>query len=695
MMREKNLRIIFWILAFLMLAAMLLISRDAGISGDEEVHYKQSELVYNYFSSHTTDKSALNTPKTYLQYYGQAFDNLVTILIHAFGIDDIYLFRHLLCSVSGWLAILVTALFAAWLTGYGAALLVLFLFAVSPTFLGHAQNNLKDIPFALAYISSIYYSLKFVFPEQKPSPKTIVLLIVSMAFAFGIRAGGILVFFYFGFFVSLKFGLEWLSGKKFPSAILKKYLAPLAGISLAAYLLGLVTWPYGLENPIVHPWKSFQIMTHYPITVRQIFEGRFIWSDFHPWYYLPKYMAITIPLVVFSGLVAFFVNVRKNFTSNQKIRVGLLGFTILFPVVFVILKHSNLYGSWRHFLFVYPGIILIAALGIQAFFDRFKQRIVQVSAIALLILLSVHPLKFMAANYPYFYLYYNQSVGGLKGAYGHYETDYYYHTMREGAEWLQEYLKNKPELEPVVVGGNFPVEWYFRDEKDIKCVYFPYPERSKYDWDYAIVANSYIPPDVLKNKTWPPRNTIHTIFADGIPVCAVVERLTKDDLQGIREFQAGNYVKSALLFQNALEKDPQNELIYTKFAETLFALGRNDEAGTMLDKCLKINPGYEPALILLGDRALKDKQVEGAAAWYEKAIRANRKQFDVYPKLAAIYAETDVPRSRKILRDCLRLNAKYIPALKAMAASYRKTSPETAKKYDGFIKKIEINTSKN
>ena len=50
-MGEKQLKIVFVTLAFAMLAAMLWISRDAGISGDEEVHYKHSELVYNYFQS--------------------------------------------------------------------------------------------------------------------------------------------------------------------------------------------------------------------------------------------------------------------------------------------------------------------------------------------------------------------------------------------------------------------------------------------------------------------------------------------------------------------------------------------------------------------------------------------------------------------------------------------------------------------
>ena len=688
-MTEKNLNIIFYVFAMLMLAAMVLVSRDAGISGDEEVHYKHSEMVYDYFSTWGKDQSSLDTPKTHLKYYGQSFDNLVTFLIHWFGIEDIYSFRHLMCSIAGWLTLVVTALFAAYFSGYGAAILVLVLFAVSPNFLGHTQNNLKDIPFALAYIASVYYSLKLVFSETKPTRKTIILLILSIGFSIGIRAGGILVVFYLGFFMFLKTILDGVAHKKLNYSLLKKHLILFFGISIAGYLLGLVTWPYALQNPLLNVWKSYQVMTHFPTTVRQIFDGQFDWSDFHPWYYLPKYMAITIPLVVFAGLIAFFLNTRKNFTPNQQFQLALLGFTILFPVVFVIVKQSNLYGSWRHFLFIYPGIILISALGIHAVFKRFRQKFVQVGVVALLLVFSFHPVKFMAANHPYYYLYYNPLVGGLKGAYGNYETDYYYHTMREGAEWLQHYLKNKPDTSRVIVGGNFPIQWYFRNDKTVQFVYFPYQNRSMYNWDYAIVANSYISSSQLKNKMWPPANTIRTIFADGIPVCAVIERVTKDDFYGIQELKKGDNIKSALLFENSMKIDPQNELICYKFAESLVGAEQTDLAQKALERCLEINPGYEQALVLLGDLAWKEKDAEKAAAYYEKAIRANRKYFAVYPKLAGIYAETNVEKTRKVLRECLKINPKYKPALQVLAETYRTTDPAIAEKYDKLINRLK------
>lgn len=688
-MQQKQWKITFWILAVLLLLALVWVSRDAGISGDEEVHYLHSEMVYKYFSTHGEDQSSIHTPKTHLQYYGQAFDNMVTILIHWFNIEDIYGFRHLMSSISGWLAIVVTALFAAYLSGYGAAITVLLLFTLSPVFLGHSQNNLKDIPFALAYIASIYYSLKIVYTEGKVDRKSIILLILSIGFAIGIRPGGILVLFYLGFFMFIKVAMDWMKAKALDLKLIKKYLVLFGIISISGYLLGLALWPYALQNPLLHPWKSYQVMTSFPTTVRQIFEGHFDWSDYHPWYYLPKYMLITIPLITFAGIAAFILLFKKSFSDHQKIQLLLLVFTILFPIVFVLIKESNLYGSWRHFLFVYPGLILLSGLGIQAFFIRFKGRLTRVGALILLLALSLHPLKFMAFNHPYYYLYYNELTSGLKGAYARYETDYYYHSMREGAQWLQQHIKQNEPGKKIIVGGNFPIQWYFRNDPTIEFKYVPYQNRSDYDWDYLIIANSYIPPSQLRNKTFPPSNTIHTVEADGVPICAVMKRETKDDLEGLRALEKGDNIKSALLLEKAIAADPQNEWICYKFAQALAAQQLNVRAVQVLNRSIEINPSFEPALMMLGAQALTEGETTKAANYYKKAIRANRKYFDAYVQLAGIYTETNVSLARKILKDCLKINSKYKPALKALADTYRKTAPEVARKYDQLINTLK------
>ncbi|MGE5393385.1 MAG: hypothetical protein ACM3P1_01510 [Candidatus Saccharibacteria bacterium] len=686
-MQQKHLKITFWILAALLLIGLLLVSRDAGISGDEEVHYLQSEMVYNYFKTMGEDQSAVNTPQTHLQYYGQAYDNLTTILIHWFGIEDIYGFRHLMSSVAGWLTIVVTALFAAYISGYGAAIMALLIFMVSPTFLGHAQNNLKDIPFALAYIASIYYSLRLVYSEGRVARKTILLLILSIGLAIGIRPGGLLVVFYLGFFMFVKVAQEWLKQKTPDHKQIRRYLTLFALVSIPGFFLSLVLWPYALQNPILHTWKSYQVMTSFPTTVRQIFEGHYDWSDYHPWYYLPKYMLITIPLIVFAGIAAFIATYRKSFSADKKAQLLLLIFTVVFPIVFVLFKQSNLYGSWRHFLFVYPGLILLAALGFHSLIK--KNRIIRMVTMVLFLAMCFHPVRFMAANHPYYYLYYNELTGGLKGAYTNYETDYYYHSMRAGAEWLQQHLKEHPSDKKVIVGGNFPIQWYFRNNKDIRFVYIPYQNRSEYDWDYAIIANSYIPPVQLKNKTWPPGNTIHTITVDGVPVCAVIQRTTKDDLLGIQALGKSDYIKSAYLLEKAIEQDPQNEWIIYKFAQSLAAQGRNLQAVEAIKRSLTVNPEFEPSLMMLAAQARIENDYVLAAEYYKKTIRANRKYLDAYVQLADLYAETNVTLARKVLKDCLNVKSRYKPALKALANTYRKTQPDVARKYDELINAIK------
>ena len=99
-------------------------------------------------------------------------------------------------TLAGWLVVLVSAFLAVWLSGYEVGILVILLFAVSPTFLGHAQNNLKDIPFALGFISSIYFIFRFLSATEAVSVKYSIMLTVSMALCISIRAGGFILYFF-------------------------------------------------------------------------------------------------------------------------------------------------------------------------------------------------------------------------------------------------------------------------------------------------------------------------------------------------------------------------------------------------------------------------------------------------------------------------------------------------------------------
>ncbi len=469
-MKAAGLKYIFYACSLFLLVLMLLLSRNAGISCDEVLHYDQSVAVYDYFATHGQDKSALNTPGTHLKYYGQSYDNIVTILTKWFNIEDVYSFRHIMSSLAGWLTLFITALFAAWLSGYRTGILVLFLFAISPTFMGHAQNNLKDIPFALAYISGIFFSVKIIFSDKKIHYWDVLFLVLSIAFAISVRSGGLILICYLFIFLLISAVFNRIRPGHFDFKIEGIRLILFILISAASCILGILLWPFAQQAPVKNVLESYRVMAHFPSTFRQIFEGKMIWSDQMPWYYLAKSMVITIPLIVSAGFLVFLLLVKQAVKSGKALIYCLIIFTILFPVCFVLFEKSNLYSSWRQFLFVYPAIILIAATGFSYLIERLNKKVLQWLVIIVVVVLSIHPALFMARNPRYFYLYYNQLVGGLKGAYGNYETDYYYVSQTEASEWLQKYLKEN-KIDSPIVAATSSVEWQFRNFPGIKTMY--------------------------------------------------------------------------------------------------------------------------------------------------------------------------------------------------------------------------------
>jgi tetratricopeptide (TPR) repeat protein len=689
MMKEAPLKYSFWLLSVILLAILLLTARNAGITCDEVLHYNQSQDVYNYFATGGKDRSALDTPVWHLKYYGQSFDNVVTILINWLGIEDVYSFRHLMSSIAGWLTVLVTALFAIWFSGYRSGIIVLFLFSISPSFMGHAHNNLKDIPFALGYISATFMIVRFLVNKERAPSSLLLLLTLSVALTMSIRAAGAVLIFYLVFFLIIQFAIIYFKeGPADKNEILHKLLL-VTCISFIAYFLSILLWPYALQNPFRNVYEAYRVMAHYPDTFRQIFEGKVEWSDFMPWYFIPKSILITLPLVVLTGLVIFPVFLKNAIRNGKGIIIGMVVFTLIFPVLFAICEKSNLYSSWRQFLFIYPALVLLAAEGFNSLFEITAKKYIRWALIAIIASLAINPVRFMANNPHYFYLYYNQFVGGLKGAWANYETDYYYVSQTEASEWLINYLEAKEIKNKVKISATYSVQWQFRNHPEIETAYFRYDERSQSDWDYAIVANRYISPYKLRNGFWPPDNAIHIIYADSVPVCAVLERKSKDDYYGFLALADGSYDEAVNYYEKALLADAKDEMIFYNFAAVLYNIGEKQKADSLLKEGLKINPDCEPILMYLGNIARSNKSYDEAIMYYERLIKSDRKYFEAYVALSGLIMDTDVMKSRKLLRTCLLMNPEYKPAITALADTYRKTDPVIAEKYDKLADSVK------
>jgi hypothetical protein len=159
---DKKNRIALWgmlVFGLICLVAMPLMSLKFGISGDEFIDDRHSTYVIDYFAGNS--KEALDQPQTKLHLYGNEVQVVIKYLSNWLHIDDVYAFRHVCCALIGAFGIIIAGLFAFRLGGAWCGLIAMVLMFFTPRFFGHSMNNLKDIPFAVGYIASLYYFVRF------------------------------------------------------------------------------------------------------------------------------------------------------------------------------------------------------------------------------------------------------------------------------------------------------------------------------------------------------------------------------------------------------------------------------------------------------------------------------------------------------------------------------------------------------
>ncbi|MDZ7607885.1 MAG: tetratricopeptide repeat protein [Cyclobacteriaceae bacterium] len=648
-------------LLFLSLVILITTAWHAPMSGDEYVHKVQAEKNIRYLKSLGQDKEALDTPISRLKHYGQSFDTLTVWLAESWNIDNVYRFRHVCNAIVAWLVIVFTSLTALFVTKNKlAAIMAVLLMLVTARFMGHAMNNLKDVPFALSFIFSVYFTLKFIDRLPRLTWRYFIFIVLGTAFGISIRIGGMLIAAYFILFCLLQlyylYTAETVSGKTFLRSLIH-----ITGLSflliVCAYLLAILCWPWALEKPLKNPLESMQLMNHYPTTVRQVFEGKLYWSDQFPWYYLSKHLLITLPLISLLGFLAFLGLFFSIKLQGTKVLGMLLLLAFGFPLFYAAATGANVYGGWRQMLFVLPMFTVLAAIGLWVFYEKIKHKKPMVMVAVLVgFLMLFHPLRHIIVNYPYQYIYFNELVGGVKGAFGNYELDYYFTSYRNAYRFVDEQNTVK------VVAANFIIPEYYENKSYLPAL-IDYYDRSATTWDYAIIANTFLNPYQLKHGYWPPQNTVYEEKVDGVPILAVIKRATTDDLDGITFMENGQYFQAVELLKKALVVDSLNESILLYLARAQVKSGDIPGALTTLQQLESIYPDNEWAIDLKGEIAFAMEKYDDAEKLFQKNIDNNHRFHHSYLNLANLKLhEGDTTQSTRILKECLRLNPFYAPA---------------------------------
>ena len=393
--------------------------------------------------------------------------------------------------------------------------------------------------------------------------------------------------------------------------------------------------------PFTFPFEALSVFSKFPVTIKTLFDGRWIQSTELPFYYLFKYILISNPEVSLLGILLMGY-VWFKFDKKIKLFVFFVLFTGLFPLFYVVYKKSAFYNGWRQVYFVYSALIIVSSIAWSFLIFDTKTKWVKYLYSALFIILITLPLTHICFNFPHFYIYFNHISGGIEKNYANYEMDYYGHSINEATFWIK---KNHPEWlqdSNIKLASNVPYNmqkimerWQYKNYP----IYLRYRERFNSDWDIGIFSPAFVDPDIMKNGYFKSKDVIHTINIDDKPIGVILKRQDKNDYYGKRALDSNNFPKAIELLTKAIQYDANNEIAWTNLGFAQLNSNQPNEAIQSLSNALKISPESIMAKNYLAYAYLQSGNLPYAQSVLMNLIEENPNMPDPYRLLAQIYQQ--------------------------------------------------------
>ena len=460
--RDWDGRLSFDTLSVIVLAAVLVLVcftfQDYGISWDEEIQNTYGKKILAYYLSGFEDQSVFKHFNLYL--YGGSFD-LVAAVVKTVSPFGEYETRHLLGGLAGVLGLAGIWRLGRLFGGPRAGFLALMLMAVTPVYYGHMFINPKDIPFACGMVWSLYLMCRSMETLPRVPLRSALLLGTVLGLTLGTRIIGVLAGFYLALALMLYLVLEGRSG-----TMLRGLADRAAGIALSflpmlpvLYLTMASVWPWSWQEPL-NPIRAATVFANFPWPGSVLVNGTMIKATELPAYYLPLFMVTQLPELVLAGILAAFVLGGLRLTKAWANGAGvgelldeapravvlqylLLILSALFPLIYFMVARPLALNGMRHFLFMLLPFTVLAALALDRVWTWTAERWhLRQWALALPLAVTViFQTWSMVRLHPEEYIFYNQLVGGVAGAEGRFELDYWGTSIAEATAIMEAKLK--------------------------------------------------------------------------------------------------------------------------------------------------------------------------------------------------------------------------------------------------------------
>jgi hypothetical protein len=339
-------------------------------------------------------------------------------------------FRHLVTFIFCSLGIVAFFVFLYWrFRKLHLAYLGLALIVFSPRIFADMFYNNKDAIFMTTYLVAGILSIIYIIKRDN-------FLLLFSSLSVGLSAATRQV----GIIAAI---LVWVSILLFfrDTSLLSRIRKLFIHFLLTLFFMVLFQ-PYYWGDPVPRLFESLVRASRYPYGGCTLTFGMCVENNSLPWFYLPLWISVTIPLLFLItfilGIVRFQFNIfNKNrgkvwVNSNTKIDLLVLLLAGIPPLIAAI-SSVTLYNGWRHFYFIYP---FLAYFGVRFFSksSRIHMQRFQVTILILMIYTFSSTAAWMYSNRPLQNLYFNQLAG--TDLEKRWELDYWSLSNRQALDWI-------------------------------------------------------------------------------------------------------------------------------------------------------------------------------------------------------------------------------------------------------------------
>jgi hypothetical protein len=432
------------------------------------------------------------------------------------------------------------------LTGFIAALFLL----LYPRFFSELHINFKDTPQAVFFMINMWMIWRLV---MKKRIQDLILASLSFAIAINDKVNALFILPIAGIFAFyISYSKEWnnhiiknwyirittvLRNTLLSFFQPKKYLL-ITLYFLFSILFAFLLWAFFWDQPLHQFIYLLDFFKDNTMNMEVLYFGKWYCSAINvPWHYPLGYLSIVTPLpILLLFIIGIFYSIFRIIKGDKFPLLLLLWFIL--PLFRYMSPAIGVIDGIRHFEEVIFPLVAIAALPaaqiITYLFRKYHQMLqmkhmtlysqrvvlfIAVFSIPLVVLF--HLIWNVIKLHPYQIAYFNELVGGTKGAMGNFDLDYWGASQKAAVEWVN--LHAAPNARVHIAMSGDTAGKYLRPDllPNLNSVGYEYS-------DYVIVLNR---PSFFYRYYWLyeyilHRTPVHTIEADGVPMTFIYDNKT-------------------------------------------------------------------------------------------------------------------------------------------------------------------------